>query len=253
MRELDNLHVRVWGEGEPIVLVHGSNTADPGVIWARQRSLAERYQLLIPDRRGYGASPPVAQKSFDVDVRDIVALLGAGAHLVGLSYGGVLALLAASRRPELVRSLTVIEPPALDVGRGHLAVDQLLGRMAPLYNAAPHSTPERFIAGFVRALGQEVDEPVLLSAPHRRAIQTTMDEPPPWEAEIPLEQLAAATFPKLVISGDWHPALEAVADILALRLGAERAVVSGAGHGVQSTGKPFNDRLERLIAVAVYN
>src|SRR5919108_3106563 len=108
----EDLHVRVWGAGEPIVLVHGSNSADPGLIWARQQELARRYRLYVPDRRGYGESPPAERKDFEVDIQDLIALLGGGAHLVGLSYGGVVSMLAAARRPDLVRSLTVIEPPA---------------------------------------------------------------------------------------------------------------------------------------------
>ena len=32
------------------------------------------------------------------------------------------------------------------------------------------------------------------------------------------------------------------------RIGAERAVITGQGHGVQRTGAPFNGRLERFLA-----
>ena len=59
-----------------------------------------------------------------------------------------------------------------------------------------------------------------------------MVERPPSEAEIPLDELAAAPFPKLVISGAHHPAFDAVCDVLEQRLGAERAVLPGAGHSI---------------------
>ena len=72
----------------------------------------------------------------------------------------------------------------------------------------------------------------------------------PWEAEIPLDALAAAPFPKLVVSGGHDPAFDAVCDVLERRLGAERAVIPGAGHRVQRTGAPFNERLEALRAAA---
>ena len=52
------------------------------------------------------------------------------------------------------------------------------------------------------------------------------------EAEIPLDRLAAARFPKLVISGAHHPAFDAVCDVLEQRLPAERAVLPGAGHSL---------------------
>jgi pimeloyl-ACP methyl ester carboxylesterase len=54
----------------------------------------------------------------------------------------------------------------------------------------------------------------------------------PWEAEIPLDELAAADFPKLVISGAHHPAFDAVCDVLEQRLPARREVLPGAGHGI---------------------
>lgn len=247
---LGNLYVRVWGTGEAVVLVHGSNTANPESTWLQQRDFAERYQLLIPDRRGYGASPPIERKGFEDNVQDILALLGTGAHLVGSSYGGIIALLAAAHRPEVVQSLTVIEPPAFRIARGHPVVEEVIERIRPLYAVVPQITPEAFIHGFVHALSGQLPKPIELSPEYRKAIIATMTEPPPWEARIPVDKLAATRFPKLIVSGGWHPAFETVADILTQRVGAERAVIRGAGHEVQSIGKPFNDRLEALWKLA---
>jgi hypothetical protein len=69
----------------------------------------------------------------------------------------------------------------------------------------------------------------------------------PWEGELPVEQVAAASFPKLVISGDHSPAFEAVCDALAARLQAQRAHVPGAGHATPQTGDAFNETLEAFI------
>ena len=63
--------------------------------------------------------------------------------------------------------------------------------------------------------------------------------------------LAAAPFPKLVVSGGHDPAFDAVCDVLEQRLGAERAVIPGAGHSVQRTGAPFNERLETFLRSAL--
>jgi hypothetical protein len=66
-----------------------------------------------------------------------------------------------------------------------------------------------------------------------------MAERPPWEAEIPLDALAAAPFRKLVISGAHSAAFDAVCDVLEQRLPAERAVLPGAGHSlVHAPGYP---------------
>jgi hypothetical protein len=69
----------------------------------------------------------------------------------------------------------------------------------------------------------------------------------PWEAEIPLDELAAAPFPKLVVSGAHSEPFDIVCDVLATRIGAERAVLPGAGHSVQRLGEPFNTLLASFV------
>jgi len=69
---------------------------------------------------------------------------------------------------------------------------------------------------------------------------------PSWEAEIPIEALRAAPFPKLIVSGGHHPAFDAVCDALTQGLEADRAVITGGGHEVQMVAEPFNDALVSL-------
>jgi pimeloyl-ACP methyl ester carboxylesterase len=104
-------HVTRWGNREPIVCVHGSFGWGEETFHA-QGELADAYELLLIDRRGYGDSPPGERVDFEAQVDDVVAVLGDGAHLVGHSYGGLLALLAAALRPDAIRSLVVIQPAA---------------------------------------------------------------------------------------------------------------------------------------------
>lgn len=66
---------------------------------------------------------------------------------------------------------------------------------------------------------------------------------PPWEAVLPLAEVAAAAFPKLVVSGGHHAGFDAICDNLAERIGASRLVVAGAGHEVQFAGPPLNEVL----------
>ncbi|HJZ03483.1 MAG TPA: hypothetical protein VJ305_22405 [Streptosporangiaceae bacterium] len=68
--------------------------------------------------------------------------------------------------------------------------------------------------------------------------------------ELAVGRLAAASFPKLVISGHHSPAFEAVCDALAARLKAQRAHVSGARHATPDTGDAFNETLEAFISAA---
>jgi hypothetical protein len=74
-----------------------------------------------------------------------------------------------------------------------------------------------------------------------------MVERGPWEAEIPLAALREAPFPKLVVSGAHSRAFDAVCTVLEARLGAERAVLPGAGHSVQRLGEPFNTVLADFV------
>jgi hypothetical protein len=74
-----------------------------------------------------------------------------------------------------------------------------------------------------------------------------MVERSPAEAVIPFAELAEAPFPKLVFSGEHSAAFDAVCDVLEERLGAERAILPGAGHSVQRLGEPFNALLTEFI------
>ena len=67
-----------------------------------------------------------------------------------------------------------------------------------------------------------------------------MRERPPWEAQLPLEDLARLSCGKLVISGGHSQAFDAVCDSLALAIGARRAVLAGRGHTIPSTGAAYN-------------
>jgi pimeloyl-ACP methyl ester carboxylesterase len=77
--------------------------------------------------------------------------------------------------------------------------------------------------------------------------RTLMVERYPWTAEIPLDELAATPFPKLVVSGAHSEPFDVVSDVLETRLGAERAVLPGAGHAVQLLGEPFNELLADFV------
>jgi pimeloyl-ACP methyl ester carboxylesterase len=101
------VHVTVWDEtrtGAPaVVLVHGTMTWGTA-CFETQRPLARHYRLLVMDRRGFGESPDIGRSDYEVDAADVVELLGDGAHLVGHSYGVVVAMLAAGLRPQAVCS-----------------------------------------------------------------------------------------------------------------------------------------------------
>src|SRR6188508_2494765 len=120
---------------ERIVLVHGSVLGARGT-WGAQKELADRFELYLVERPGFPPNAPVERVDFETDAVLVANLLRAGDHLVGHSYGGVVSLLAVAQRPDLVRSLTVIEPPATRVARTNRAVAAFAAQGAQLYAGA---------------------------------------------------------------------------------------------------------------------
>jgi pimeloyl-ACP methyl ester carboxylesterase len=239
------LEVLVWGSGPRVVLVHGSINDGPAT-WAQQRPLGDRWRLEVVNRRGYGKSaPPSGRSDFEEDARDVVALLGDGAHLVGHSYGAVVALFAAAQRPQAVRSLAINEPPAFRLLKGNSAADAMAAGEAGLDRSVP---PREFLAAFLKMIAGPGAPPPNLPDPLppslEQGVRTTMLQRQPAEAEIPIAALKQTSFPKLVTSGGYSPAFEGICDLLQRELKSERAIIKGAGHRVQFTGAPFNERLE---------
>ena len=84
------------------------------------------------------------------------------------------------------------------------------------------------------------------SPPRCRSCPVLRGGRPFWGDALPLDELAAASFPKLVVSGGHSAGFDAICDDLADRIGASRAVAAGAGHEVQFTGPPLNAMLLSL-------
>ncbi|WP_193312760.1 alpha/beta fold hydrolase [Georgenia subflava] len=235
-----DLHVSVEGTGPRVLLLHcDAATARSG--WRRQRELAERWTLVAPDRPGYGASP-ATRVDFDTEPAAHRPLLEDGAHLVGHSYGGVVALLLATAAPQLIRSLTVVEPPAF----GLSDAPEVAATRAELQELWDEGLDDPFVFydRFSRSIGERPWPRPPLPASLERGVRALMGEHVPWEARPDLEALAAAPFPVLVVSGGHKAAFETVCDTIARRAEAERAVVPGQRHMVPQVGAPFNELVE---------
>lgn len=241
------LNVTVWGEGDDAVFVHGSFGWGEET-WAKQRPLADDHRLLLVDRRGFGGSPSAGRVDFERDADDVADLLGEGAHLVGHSYGGVVSLLAAARRADAVRSLTVIEPPALALVRGVPVADDFIAGVETAMDEAvdPGDYRRRFLRNFGLPPGEGE-----LTGRQLEAARSSWTERSPAEAEIPFAALRG--LPVLVVRGDWEAAPPAareraravfhgICDVLERELDAESATFAAA-HNPQLLGDPFNDRL----------
>jgi pimeloyl-ACP methyl ester carboxylesterase len=105
------------GDGPPLVLVHGAWTG--ASTWALLTGpLAADFTVVTYDRRGHtrsgrGPAAPTRRRHED-DLAALIESLGAGpVYLAGTSYGALLALELAGRRPDLVRGAVVHEPSAV--------------------------------------------------------------------------------------------------------------------------------------------
>jgi pimeloyl-ACP methyl ester carboxylesterase len=149
------IHVTTWSEAAApaarAILIHGTMTWGTE-CFAEQQSLGRQFRVEVPDRRGFGDSPDTAQSDWEVDAEDIAALLDQEpAHLVGHSYGGVVAMVAAILRPDAVLSLTLIEPSALHVAESVPVVAKSLAANRAAFTTDPpliqQITPEDYTSG----------------------------------------------------------------------------------------------------------
>ncbi|UOY03175.1 alpha/beta hydrolase [Blastococcus sp. PRF04-17] len=201
--------------------------------------------MVLPARRGTPPSPPAEGNDFAADAEDIAELIDAPTHVVAHSYGCIGTLLAVAKRPGLVATLTLVEPPAYQL----LASDaEALRAMEAFEELRRVASPEEFLPAFLQAFLGAPAQRIPLDPSMRRLVELTMRERPPWTAELPLFTLRDAGTPILIVSGGHARLFEACADALAEELAphAVRAVIRGAGHAVQRLGEPFNAALERF-------
>ena len=239
---MSDLFVDSWGAGTRVVLVH-SSLAIGVEEWDAQRPLSDAgFHLLVPDRRGYGKSPAADGEDFLRDADDIAELMCDGAHLVGHSYGGLGVLAAAARRPDATRSLTMLEPAAFSLGQEDAEARALVDRVRRVWDL--DLPDEEWVVDFLRAVGSDPDAfPDEFLAAAVPLVPVFRHGRPIWYADLPLAEIAAASYPKLVVSGGHSAGFDAICDDLAERIGASRAVVEGAGHEIQFTGEPLNEML----------
>jgi N-formylmaleamate deformylase len=113
-----NIHyTRTGGSRPPLILLHGL-TAN-GACWtAVAQALEENYDVIMPDARGHGeSSVPDYGYRYEDHANDVVGLIEAlrlsPPIVIGHSMGGMVAAVAASRTPELLRCLILADPTFL--------------------------------------------------------------------------------------------------------------------------------------------
>ena len=209
-----------------------------------QKPLAQKYQLWLVDRRGYGSSPTVRRREdWQVDGEDLLAIIPDGAHLVGVSYGTLGCVVAAAAEPQRLASLTLVECPAFSLADGDPAARRTRDTMDALI-ADRTLDDAAFFTHFVDAIGAGDGYDSPLPSPFDATVPLIRSHRAPWDGDLPLDAIASAQLPTLVVTSGEHQGFDAVADHLAAVLGARREYVPGAGHLVPLMAQQFNDLLD---------
>jgi len=242
LRQLSGLR---WGDAEPeLVLLHGgaqnAHTFDT-VALAMQRPLAA---LDLPGHGHSDASPYPASAiaSHATDVARAIEQLTSGARpLVGMSLGGLTALLVAHERPDLVASLVLIDiTPGVNADKARHITDFVNGPTSfadfdELLERTVEHNPTRSVSSLRRgilhnALPRTDGTWVWRHQQHPRSELTAPDAGDLWtklsELSMPVTLLRAMAAGSVVDDGD-------EAEFLKRLPGATVVHVNNAGHSIQ--------------------
>jgi pimeloyl-ACP methyl ester carboxylesterase len=230
-------------------MVHGGtqgSKAGADQQFAAQKPLADSgWQLVIPDRPGHGRSPdPGRPDDADADGLWVADLLEDGAHLVGHSFGGCVALAAAAERPAAVRSLTLIEPGMQALAISDPRVKKLVFRIVTtlMLSWSAVSRAQRMI----KLLGIPPEVSGRFSRDDLQRIGKSIRRaklPAKAALEQQLGVVRSAGMPLLLVTGGWSPGFEATADKVASVGGGRRLVIDAGNHFPHLVGGPFNEAL----------
>jgi pimeloyl-ACP methyl ester carboxylesterase len=244
------VHVTEAGQGPRVVLVHGGDPGGGATAFDAQKDLQPRWTFVMPDRPGHGQTARDGREDFERDAELLAPLLtDQPAHLVGHSYGGIVALYMAARQPGSVRSLVLIEPPAFWFAPDNPAVAEMARNNRELFEHPPDD-PVEMIKRFFALVGMDFPLPDNLPMPRPQPLvdiaKVLGDIRGPDEGNVAVESLLAGGYPILVLTSGRIAGFEGIAEAIASRTGGEHIVVPGTDHAVQKNGGAVNPLLERF-------
>ena len=172
---------------ETVLLLHGGMSNSDELTGVLAEPLLERYRVVAFDRRAHGYTADAGGPFHYVDMADetiavLEQVVGGAAHLIGWSDGGIIALLVAMRRPDLVARIVAIGANYHHDGLMPVDFDESTSLGEVMMQGYAERSPdgaEHFAAVFERFLPMVTTEPTLTSG-----------------------DLATITAPTLVIAGD---------------------------------------------------
>jgi len=226
---------RTWfadshGSGEPVLLLHGGLSDSEMMLDSLEPAIGDQFRVLAFDRRGHGRTPD-SDAAFHYEemaseaTSAIEKLIGGPTHLVGWSDGGIVALLVAIRRPELVRSLVLI------------GTNYHFNGMMPM-NPGDGGMPEGLRARYVERSPDGAEHfPVVL----QKSFAMFTSEPTLTTEDV--QRVAARTL--VIVGDDDLMTLEHTASLYESLPAGQLAVVPGSSHAVVVEKPEFVGRLIR--------
>ena len=232
-------YFEVTGTGEPLLLIHGFNLDSR--MWEEQvEAFSEKYMVIRFDIRGFGRTL-ATEDPFTLydDTRAVLEALGVEqAHIVGLSFGGMVAVEFALAYPKMVKSLTLVSSGL----SGHPRTEMRLRDMNRFNEICETGTREEALEMTISMWFDGPGFPANEAARKARERYRMMTEhafslpefgkglsvlsPPPNE------RLEEIKVPTLIIAGDrdYHD-FQQIADVLEERIhGAQKVVIEGSAH-----------------------
>ena len=244
------LHYVSHGQGKPVVLVHGGGDDlrywDPqvGPLSQRHRVITYSRRHVWPNRNTV-VSPDHSALVEATDLEALITALGLErVHLIGHSYGAFTALVLTLRRPDLVETLVLSEPPVLrwasHVPGGAKIFDQFkTTTWKPAADAFRQKNPEQgmrilldnlVVPGFFDNIPPEARTQIMGNARDMEALAVSRDPFP----SIPLQDVRRLRTPTLLLTGSKTTPINTIGHrVLARELPVREAlVIEGASHEV---------------------
>jgi non-heme chloroperoxidase len=261
-----NLEYIENGQGGPVVFVHGSlgdlNT------WSLQLGPFSKFFKVIAYSRRYhhpNTGPgEILDYSVDLHAGDLVSLIdGLGlqkTHIVGSSYGAYIALVLAARHPEMVRSLTIGEPPLIpwlegSQGGAPLMATFLAEVWGPSKRAFLGGDMEEGVRSFINGvlgkgafdkLPASIRSTMLENAPEMRAESLSPD----YFSKFTCDDAKKIKVPTLLLTGEYSPPMFRfiVKELRRCMPEAECSMIPKVSHMMQANAEAYNARVLSFLA-----
>ncbi len=219
----DSINYIDIGKGDPVVFVHGT-LGDYRTWEAQMDTFAKNHRVIAYSRHFAYPNKQIINDSTDYSVvphaKDLAEFIKAldlePVHLVGHSYGAFIALLTTRDHPELLRSLTLGEPPVMSLLENVPGGDTLLNNIItksfiPAAEAFKNNNNEKaveiFVAGvmddslFFSNMPQHGRDMMMDNTLELRGIVFNKNLFPP----ISCDDLKGLRTPVLLLTGDRSP------------------------------------------------